>query len=111
MSMVKIDVYKTSENKSPYYEWLEDLDIPVQAMIEKRMTRVRLGNFGEHHGIKGCSGVYELIFDKGPGYRIYYGKKGLSIIILLIGGDKGSQQRDIAKAKRYWQECKELFHE
>lgn len=111
MSMIKIDVYKTSDNKSPYYDWLEDLDIPVQAMIEKRMTRVRLGNLGKHHGVTGCSGVYELIFDVGPGYRIYYGKRGLSIIILLIGGDKGSQQRDIAKAKRYWQECKELFRE
>lgn len=111
MSMIKIDVYKTSDDKSPYYEWLDELDIPIQAIIEKRMARVRLGNFGDHHNVKGCPGVYELIFDFGPGYRIYYGKKGLSVIILLIGGDKRSQKRDIAKAKRYWQECKELFRE
>ena len=111
MGMIKIDVYKTLDGKSPYYEWLDDLDINIQAIIEKRMTRVRLGNFGDHHNIKGGKGIYELIFDFGPGYRIYYGKKGLSLIILLMGGDKGSQKRDITKAKRYWQECEELLHE
>ena len=107
--MIKIEVYKTADDKSPYYEWLDGLDISVQASIEKRMARVRLGNFGDHHTVK--DGVYELIFDFGPGYRIYYGKKTLSIIILLLGGDKKSQKRDIAKAKRYWKECKEHFRE
>ena len=106
--MIKISVYKTKDGKSPYYEWLEELDIGTQAIIESRMARVRMGNFGAHKIVKGGNGFYELIFDYGPGYRIYYGKKGLSSVILINAGDKGSQRRDIAKAYRYWQECKEL---
>lgn len=104
MSMIKIIVYETPEKRSPYFEWLEDLDIKTQAIIEKRMTRIRLGNFGDCKPLKNGDGVCEIIFDYGPGYRIYYGRSGMSIIILLIGGQKRSQKRDIEKAKRYWQD-------
>ena len=56
---------------------------------------------------KSCQGVWELILDFGPGYRIYFGKKGQLIVILLTGGEKKSQTRDIAKAKQYWREYEE----
>ena len=58
------------------------------------------GNFGLHRELQ--DGVFELKEDFGPGYRIYFGVDGDEIIILLVGGDKGSQSRDIAKAKEYW---------
>jgi putative addiction module killer protein len=59
--------------------------------------------------IKGGEGVWELRIDYGPGYRIYFGKKGTTIVILLTGRDKKSQDRDIAKAKKYWLDCKDLI--
>ena len=68
---------------------------------------IRDGNFGDCKQLRGGDGIYELSIDYGPGFRIYYGKKGSTIIILLAGGEKGSQSRDIAKAKRYWLDFKE----
>ncbi len=75
-------------------------DIRVNTLIAKRLERIVLGNFGDHKRID--SKILELLIDYGPGYRVYFGKKGSSLVILLIGGSKGSQGRDIAKAKRYW---------
>ncbi len=66
-----------------------------------RINRLRLGNFGDCRFLG--NGVYELKMDVGPGYRIYFGQEGGSVIILLWGGDKKSQQKDIEKAKRLWQ--------
>jgi putative addiction module killer protein len=59
---------------------------------------------------KGGGGVYEFRINYGAGYRIYYGKSGTTIVVLLVGGDKGSQDRDIEKAKRYWLDFKEQKH-
>jgi putative addiction module killer protein len=56
--------------------------------------------------MKGTDGVWELRIQHGPGYRIYFGKVGIKVVVLLIGGDKGSQERDIAKANRYWLDYK-----
>jgi putative addiction module killer protein len=70
-----------------------------------------LGNFGDCKLIKGGEGVSELRIDYGPGYRIYFGKDKATIVALLIGGNKGSQTRDIAKAKRYWLDYKESLDE
>jgi putative addiction module killer protein len=67
-----------------------------------------LGNFGDSKIIKGGDGIWELRINFGPGYRVYFGKKGTTIIILLLGGNKGTQERDIIKAKKYWLEYKEL---
>jgi putative addiction module killer protein len=50
-------------------------------------------------------GVFELRVDLGPGYRIYFGRKGRLVVILLCGGDKRSQVSDIKRAKRYWKDC------
>jgi putative addiction module killer protein len=67
-----------------------------------RLGRVELGNFGEHRGVG--EGVFELVIDVGPGYRVYFGKDGKQLVILLIGGTKGSQAADIETAKKYWRD-------
>lgn len=103
MNTVNIAIYQTKNGRKPYIEWLNKLDENVRATVRSRINRVRLGNFGECRSIKGnISGIGELVLDFGPGYRIYYGKKSEVSIVILIGGIKKSQVRDIEKAKEYW---------
>ncbi len=109
MSIIKIEIYELPNGKSPYLGWLTDLDIKIQAIIEKRIARIRLGNFGDCETYPKWLGMWELRIDHGPGYRIYFGKKGFKRVILLLGGDKASQKRDITKALHYWQKCKESY--
>lgn len=72
--------------------------------IEMRLDRFEMGNFGLCKSLGG--GLYELKIDIGPGYRIYYGKVGRQIILLLSGGDKKSQQKDIDKSREYLRDYK-----
>lgn len=111
MPIIKMITYTTSLNKEPFTDWLDDLDLKTQSVVHERLARVRLGNFGDCKPIKGGEGVSELRIQYGPGYRIYFGKDKATIVVLLVGGSKGSQTRDIAKAKRYWLEYRELLDE
>lgn len=80
-----------------YDRWFADLrDRAAKARIGTRVRRLALGNPGDVRFI--ADGVLELKLDFGPGYRIYYMRKGRAVIILLTGGDKGSQNRDIRRA-------------
>jgi len=67
-----------------------------------RLDRVSLGNFGDCRSVG--EGVQELRIDYGPGYRVYFGQHGSTIVLLLCGGDKDSQAKDIDLAKHYWKE-------
>jgi len=107
MNKITIEYYITDTGKVPFEDWLEDLDKPIRAIIRSRLARIMLGNFGDCHSIQGAKGISEIRFDVGSGYRIYYGKEGNNIIILLIGGNKRTQTRDIEKAKHYWRDYKE----
>lgn len=111
MSVIKIITYTTRTNKVPFTSWLDDLDAKAQTIILARLNRVSLGNFGDCKPLKNGTGVWEFRIDHGPGYRIYFGKDGTKIVILLIGGEKKSQTRDITKAKHYWLEYRESSHE
>lgn len=75
-------------------------DIKVRAVIRVRLNRIILGNFGDCKAVG--EGVYELVVDFGPGYRIYFGHDGNILIILLCSGSKKSQKKDIELAKNYW---------
>lgn len=104
--MYEISLYKTNSGKEPYTDWREHLDKCTLSRVDARFTRIRqTGNFGVHKPVG--EGVFELKFDCGPGYRIYFGFEDDRLIILLCGGHKGTQQSDITKAKKYWRECKE----
>jgi putative addiction module killer protein len=97
-----IFTYETEEGRVPFNEWLEGLrDTKTQAIARTRINRVRLGNFGDCKSVG--EGVVELRIDFGAGYRIYFGQEA-DTIILLAGGDKSTQDRDIARAKRYWED-------
>lgn len=76
----------------------------MQIAVDLRLERVKMGNFGQSKSLGGM--VFELKIDIGPGYRIYFGKIGAQIVLLLCAGDKKSQQRDIVKAKKYFQDFK-----
>jgi putative addiction module killer protein len=85
--------------KSPFRDWLEGLDVSVRARIQARVFRFELGNFGDHKSVG--RGVWEARLQFGAGYRIYFGRVDNRLIILLSGGDKGSQGRDIQRAQGY----------
>lgn len=108
METVKVIAYSTGAGKEPFDEWIHSLDKTARSIVSGRILRIRDGNFGVCKPIKGFAGIYELVIDYGPGYRIYYGKKGDTIVILLVGGEKKSQIRDIEKAYRYWLDYKGL---
>ena len=99
----EIQSYITEDGKNPFVDWLDSLrDIKAIARIDKRIKRVSLGNLGDCKSIGG--GIYELRIDYGPGYRVYFGQLGLTIILLLLGGDKTTQEQDINKAQQYWKD-------
>ena len=87
----------------PFDEWFDSLrDQKMQAAVDARLTRVRAGNFGDAKSVGG--GVFELRIALGPGLRDYYGLHGQHVVILLGGGDKRSQPRDIRRAQQLWQQ-------
>ena len=107
MSLIKTIIYATSNHKEPFSEWFIDLDKQAKSIILARLERIPLGDLGDCKSIG--NGVSELRIHHGPGYRIYFGKRGNTLVILLIGGNKGTQSRDIAKATRYWLDYKETL--
>jgi putative addiction module killer protein len=99
----EVFVYSRSDGSEPFAEWLRGLrDGATRNRIRQRIARLRLGNFGDARSVGG--GVSELRVHFGSGYRVYFGREGDRVVILLCGGDKGSQDRDIERAKRYWKD-------
>jgi len=96
-------IYATVDGRRPFAEWLGSLkDQRGRRAIKSRLDRVELGNFGDCRSLGG--GLNELRVHFGPGYRVYYGQEGQRIVLLLCGGDKTTQDKDIAKARAYWQD-------
>ena len=102
----EVVMFRTQDGQVPFERWLDDLsDKRAVARILARMARVRLGNLGDCRPVG--EGVAELRVDYGPGYRVYFGQKGQTLVVLLSGGDKRTQPADVNLAKRYWCEYKE----
>jgi putative addiction module killer protein len=89
--------YVARNGTRPFADWLWSLDWSVAARVKTRLARLRLGNFGDARPLGGR--LQELRIDAGPGYRIYLVVDGGSIVVLLGGGDKATQQRDIRRAR------------
>lgn len=87
------DVRQTTE----FRHWLDDLaDGRARERIAQRIVRLQAGLFGD---AKFFEGIGELRVDHGPGYRVYFARRGRVVVVLLCGGDKGTQKRDIERAK------------
>lgn len=91
----------TASGEVPFERWLDGLrDRIARAKVRVQLDRVSTGNFGTCRHFKG--GISELKIAWGPGYRVYFARTGLRSVLLLCGGDKSSQRRDIAGALAYW---------
>ena len=102
----EVRVYAQPDGTEPFTRWLRGLrDGAARNQIRRRIARVRLGNFGDTRSVG--EGVHELRIHTGPGYRVYFGRERNPVVILLCGGDKGSQTRDIERAQDYWRDLKE----
>jgi|SRR5450631_873368 putative addiction module killer protein len=97
--------YLTPEGVDVFEQWFRSIrDNVAKTSIRRRLDRLASGNPGSHRYLR--DGVAELRIDHGPGYRVYYAQSGGMIILLLCGGDKGSQEKDIDRAIAYWEQWK-----
>jgi putative addiction module killer protein len=98
--------FRTNNGKEPFSEWLSSLkDTLARAQIKNRLNRLMQGHYGDYKSVG--NGLYELRIHHGAGYRIYFAEHGKTVLLLLIGGSKRTQERDIIKAMKYWQEFQE----
>jgi putative addiction module killer protein len=100
-----INFYQLPNGHEPFTRWLLSIRDTSIRRIQARIIVIETGNLGDHRSVG--DGVWELRLDFGPGYRIYYGEVDNTVVLLLCGGDKSSQRRDIERAKNYWKEYKE----
>lgn len=102
----QVEFYVREDDATPYLEWFWSIrDRRTRNRIARRIDRIEQGNFGDHRSVG--EGVWELRLFFGPGYRIYFAEAGDTVVLLLCGGDKRSQQQDIERAKTYWHDYKE----
>lgn len=104
--MYEVRRYVNASGKDVIGEWMEKLkDSRAKAKINVRIARLRLGNFGDAKHLRG--GVWEMRVDYGPGYRVYFARLGQQIVLLLCGGDKSTQSKDISRAVKLLRDFKE----
>ncbi len=93
-------IFQTSTGNQPFLEWLDGLAAKTQERVVDRVARLRRGQFGDFKSLE--NGLYELRLFFGPGYRVYFGEHRKKIVLILNGGDKSSQKRDIKLAQEFW---------
>lgn len=103
--MVEVLEYLDQKGNSPFADWFNGLDAQAAAKVSTALAKLGLGNWSNVKGVGG--GVYERVIDFGPGYRVYFGKDGDRLVILLAGGTKKRQETDIINAKERWQDYKQ----
>jgi putative addiction module killer protein len=103
MSVIKVVEYIRADGSNPFKTWFDDLDARAAAKVATATLRLELGNTSS---VKWIGTIGEFRIDWGPGYRIYLGKDGTELIILLAGGTKKRQQADIERAKALFAEYK-----
>ena len=100
MTEIRVAEYLESSGRSPFRRWFDNLDATAAAKVSTALYRLGQGNFSNVEGVG--SGVFEYRIDFGPGYRVYFGKDGPTFVILLGGGTKKRQSRDISDAADAW---------
>ena len=94
--------YRAASGFVPFQAWIDSLDKQAAYAVAARVNRISTGHFGDWKRVG--DGVVELRIDFGPGYRVYFGRDGATVVILLCGGIKRSQTADIKQAKRNWKD-------
>ena len=104
--MFELTEYQTEAGSKPYSDWFASLnDLIAAARIDARLNRLSAGLFGDCKPVG--NGVWELRIDHGPGFRVYYAQSGKRVVLLLIGGSKRTQAKDIRTAADYWKDFQE----
>lgn len=103
--MLEIRYYVSREGQQPFAAWFMDLEPTARAKVTRAIARMEQGNLSNVKSVG--EGVLEYKIDFGPGYRVYFGRDGETLVILLCGGTKRRQQRDIDAAHAYWQDYKQ----
>lgn len=104
--MIELLRYQREDGREPFTDWLATLrDKMAQARIRVRLRQVEASNFGDCESVG--EGVIELRIHVGAGYRVYCGRHGKAVVVLLCSGDKRSQAEDIKRARQWWSEWKE----
>jgi putative addiction module killer protein len=104
MNLIKktLRIYQDCNGREPFSDWIGTLTAGDRARVLVRLDRVETGNPGDHRSVG--EDVYEFRFIFGSGYRVYYGEVDNTLVLLLCGGDKSSQKKDVKKAKAYWRD-------
>ena len=103
--MIQIREYIDANGRNRYAVWFDRLPAPAAAKVSTVLYRIELGNLSSVKNLGG--GVFESRINFGPGYRVYLGKDGDALIILLCGGTKKRQQSDIETARSLWRDYKQ----
>jgi putative addiction module killer protein len=103
--VIELRYHLHADDESPFANWFSDLDAQAAAKVTVALARIELGNLSNVKSVG--DGVLECRIDWGPGYRVYFGRDGNVLVILLTGGTKKRQQRDIEAAKRLWADYKQ----
>ena len=103
--MPELRYYLSADGRSPFARWFEDLNAVAGAKVVRALARIEQGNLSNVKSVG--EGVLEYRIDFGPGYRVYFGRDGETLVILLTGGTKKRQQRDIEAAHDYWRDYKQ----
>ena len=104
MTVIDVVLLTLEDGTSPFQHWFERLPARIADRVDTAVERMRRGNLGDHKAVG--DGVHEHRIHAGPGYRIYFGRDGQSLIVLIGGGTKKGQARDIRAAQRLWKNYK-----
>ncbi|MEO6966868.1 MAG: type II toxin-antitoxin system RelE/ParE family toxin [Rhodanobacteraceae bacterium] len=103
MATIQVSRYQSADGRIPFTEWIATLrDRRANQAIAARILRMQAGNRGDWKALG--AGVFELRIDTGPGYRLYCGQDGATLVLLLCAGDKRTQAKDIERAHDYWKD-------
>lgn len=102
--MIEVTNYLDEQGGNPFDDWFHEIEFRAATKVTTALTRMSQGNFSNAKGVG--EGVFEYRINYGPGYRLYFGKEGEKVVILLAGGTKKKQQRDIEIAHERWADYK-----
>jgi putative addiction module killer protein len=102
VTTIRVREYIDAEDRSAYAKWFDSLNAEAAAKVAAALYQLAAGNFSNVKGVGG--GVFERKIDFGPGYRVYFGKDGEALIVLLGGSSKQRQSQAIAAARAHWDE-------